>query len=95
MVQDEPIQFNNDLTSKSTNVVLLYLHTIIVFYIELINKIVVGIIDGLYAFWKIISSKEAIKVYVIIGKIAFFFIVIAITILSAIAEAESKRRRRR
>ncbi len=95
MSQEESIQSKIVLQSKSTNIILLYIHSGVFLYVEIINKLIVGIIDGLYAFWKIISSEEAIKVYVIIGKILFFFIVIAITILTAIVEAENKRRRRR
>ena len=62
---------------------------------EFINQLITGIIDGLFSLWKVLTSKEAKKIYILIGKGIFFFLVIAVTILGAIAEAQNKRKRRR
>lgn len=95
MAEDVQSQADQDWKPESTNILVLYIHTGILMYIEFINQLITGIIDGLFSLWKVLTSKEAIKIYILIGKGIFFFLVIAVTILGAIAEAQNKRKRRR
>ena len=81
--------------SESTNFLLLYIHSGLVMYVEFINSFATGMVDFFWATWTVLTSKEAIEVYKVIGKVVFFFLVIALTILEAVAESKKNRRGRR
>jgi hypothetical protein len=81
--------------SESTNFLLLYIYSGLVMYVEFINSFATGMVDFFWATWTILTSKEAIEVYKVIGKVLFFFLVIALTILEAVAESKKNRRGRR
>ncbi len=88
-------QIELDYKPVSTNFLIIYIHSGISMYIEFINSFATGMVDFFWATWKVLSSKEAIEVYIVIGKVLFFFLVIALTILEAVAESKNNRRGRR
>jgi hypothetical protein len=88
-------QIELEYKPESTNILLLNFHSLLSMYIEFINSFATGMVDFFWATWKVLSSKEAIEVYIVIGKVLFFFLVIALTILEAFAESKNNRRGRR
>ena len=79
-------QIEGEYKPESTNSLLLYMHSGLLLYIEFINSFAIGMVDFFWATWTVLTSKEAIEIYKVIGKVVFFFLVIALTILEAVAE---------
>jgi hypothetical protein len=95
MAEEVLYQIDQEKNMGSINPVVFYLHKGTLFYVEFINQLIVWIIDGLFSLWKTLTSKKAIEVYILIAKVLFFFLVIAVTILEAIAASKNNRRRNR
>ena len=95
MAEDTQSEDKQNWAPESTHSIVLYIHTGVLIYVEFINHLITGVIDGLFSIWNALTSKKAIEIYILIGKGVFFFLVIAVTILGAIAEAQNKRKRRR
>ena len=82
--------------SIQENKFLYYLEEFIFHYIFFIKKIEIFVIDTLKKTWEILTSKEALRVYSIIGQILFFSFVISAIFLFIFGQnnrCTSRRRR--
>ncbi len=87
---------DNNSPSQYRNKFVYYMEEFIFQYILFIKKIEIFIIDSIKKIWQILSSKEALKVYSIIGQILLLGLVIsAIFILFFGLNNRDTRRRRR
>jgi len=81
--------------SIQENKFLYYLEEFIFHYILFIKKIEIFVIDTLKKTWEILTSKEALRVYSIIGQILFFSFVISAIFLFIFGQNNRGTRRRR
>lgn len=71
------------------------LETIFVYLTILLSGFIIFTSIAVVVIWNILTSKEAIKVYVVMGKILFFVLVAFVFILEAINKSNKSNRRGR
>jgi hypothetical protein len=81
--------------SIEENKFLYYLGEFIFHYILFIKKIEIFVIDTLKKTWEVLSSKEALRVYSIIGQILLFSLVLSAIFLLIFGQDNRGTRRRR